>query len=121
MQSVKSLLPQNPRIFGGPEAINITKAVDLRRQSIEFAWTRGVGLSIASTSHVLWTQPQRTLEKARFKVAWEGINYQTVSSKAQPWTPFLWSRRPRHGTNLPIGAIPDMAQTRTPRHTLESF
>ena len=73
--------------MAGPEPLKISKGIDLRRQSVEYIWTRAVGQPKASTSHVLWAQPQQTLEKARFKMAWEGINYQTVSSKASPSTP----------------------------------
>ena len=85
---MNALLPRNLSIFGGPQLLKISKAIDLRRQNIECAWTRAVVQPKASTSHVLLAQPQQTLEKAGFKTALDGINYQTVSSKANPWTPF---------------------------------
>ena len=65
-------------IFGGPEPLKTSKAIDLTCQNIEYSWTRRVG----PTSHVLLAQPQQTLEKAGFKIAWKGIDYRTMSSKA---------------------------------------
>ena len=59
-------------IFGGPELLKISKAIDLRRQSVEYTWTRAVGPPTASTCHVLKSQLQQTFEKAGFKMAWEG-------------------------------------------------
>ena len=48
-----------------------------------------VGQPKASASHVLLAQPRQKLEKAGFKVAWEGINYRTVSFKSDPFDA-LW-------------------------------
>ena len=74
MQFVNAMLPRNLSIFGGPEPLKISKAIDLRRQSLGFVSTRGVGQPKASTSHVLWARPQQRLEQAGFKMTWEGIN-----------------------------------------------
>ena len=74
MQFVNALLPRNLIMFGGPDPLKISKAIDSKCQSIEYARTRAAG--------------RQTLEKAGFKMAWEGSNFQTVSSKVNLSTPF---------------------------------
>ena len=77
-----SVLPRNLTILLRPELLRISKAIDLRCQSIEYAWVHAVGRPKAPTSHVLCAQPKQTLEKAGLTIAWQGIDYRTMGSKA---------------------------------------
>ena len=81
------LLFRDLHIFGGPEPLKTSKAIDSRCQSIEYAWARAVGqprrrpVSFCGPSHSKrW--------KGGFNMAWGWINYQTVNSNSKPSTPF---------------------------------
>ena len=90
----------NLTIFGGPELLKISKAIDLSCQSIENARARAVwqprlpGVSLVGPTTAMLKEAE----------------HQTVSSKANPSTPFgtflaVKTVRARHVTSLPIAAV----------------